>query len=179
MRNIIDLYEASILDIEGTMIEGDDIVKSPKFVLNIKCKDIQQVADVIGECIGKKIKVKNMTGRWLVNAWGNRIDVDGCPGFAIEHIGKVRFGDATIRKMWFADWDGRLICKQELYDYKLKTSTKALEISNPKNYTKHRTHLGLIGSGTQRIDNTYHWGEDSLWDWLSKHGFEEFFDKNN
>ena len=177
MRNIIDLYEASILDIEGTMIEGDDIVKLPKFVLNVKCKDIQQVADIIGECIGKKIKVKKTTGRWLVNAWGNRIDVDGCQGFVIERVGKVRFGDAPIRKMWFADWDGRLICKQELYDYRLKTSTKEVYISDPKNYTKHKTQLGVVGSGSLRNDWIYHWGEDTLWDWLTKSGFESFFDK--
>lgn len=118
MKNIIDLYEASLLDIEATLIDSDDIIKSPKIALGVKCKDIQQVADVVGNCVGKKIKVKNMTGKWLVHSWGNRIDVDGCPGFAIEHIGKVKFGDAPIRKLWFAVWEGRLICKQELYDYR-------------------------------------------------------------
>lgn len=177
MRNIIDLYEASILDIEGTLIDSDNIIKSPKIALSVKCKDIQQVADVVGECIGKKIKVKKMTGRWLVNAWGGRLNIDNCPGFAIEHIGKERFGDAPIRKIWFAVWEGRLICKQELYDYKLKTSTKAVYISDRKNYTKHRTDLGLIGSGTQRNDWMYHWGEDNLWEWLTKSGFDRFFDK--
>ena len=179
MRNIIDLYEASILDIEGTMIEGDDIIKSPKYTLGVKCKDIQQVADAVGECIGKKIKVKKMNGRWLLSAWGNRIHVDGCPGFAIEHIGKVRFGDAPIRKLWFAVWEGRLICKQELYDYRRKTASVLTPeyTLNPKNYTKHKTQLGVVGSGALRNDWMYHWGEDTLWDWLTKSGFERFFDK--
>lgn len=179
MRNIIDLYEASILDIEGTMIEGDDIVKSPKYVLDVKCKDIQQVAEAVGKCVGKKIKVKKMTGKWFMNAWGNRLHVVDCPGFAIEHIGKTAFGDAPIRKLWFADWDGRLICKQEIYNYSRKTASVLTPeyISNPKNYTKHITKFGVIGSGTLRNDWMYHWGEDTLWDWLTKSGFERFFDK--
>lgn len=176
MKNIIDLYEASILDIEGTMIDGDDIVKSPKIALNIKCKDIQQVADVVGECIGQKIKVKKMTGNWLVNAWGNRIHVDKCPGFTIEHIDKVSFGDAPIRKLWFAVYEGKLICKQELYKYKSITSHIT---SNPKNYVKNKTVLGVVGSGKLHSDHIYHWGEDTLWDWLTKSGFDKFFDKNN
>ena len=176
------ISEASLLDIEGTIIDGDDIVKSPKFALDVKCKDIQQVAEVVGKCIGKKIKVKKMTGKWLLHSWGTRIHVDGCPGFAIEHVGKVRFGDAPIRKLWFADWDGRLICKQELYDYRRKTSSPVLTpeiLSNPKNYTKHKTQLGVVGSGSGvlRNDWIYHWGEDTLWDWLVKSGFEKFFDK--
>ena len=50
-------------------------------------------------------------------------------------------------------------------------------LSNPKNYTKHKTQLGVIGSGTMRNGWMYHWGEDTLWDWLTKSGFERFFDK--
>lgn len=179
MKNIIDLYEASILDIEGILIDSDNIIKSPKIALSVKCKDIQQVADVVGQCIGQKIKVKKMTGNWLVNAWGNRINVDKCPGFAIEHIGTKQFGDVPIRKLWFADWEGRLICKQELYDYRRKPSSVLTPeyTSNPKNYTKHKGSLGVVGSGTLRNDHIYHWGEDTLWEWLSKNGFERFFDK--
>lgn len=187
MRNIIDLYEASILDIEGTMIEGDDIIKSPKYTLGVKCKDIQQVADAVGECIGKKIKVKKMNGRWLLSAWGNRIHVDDCPGFAIEHIGKTQFGDAPIRKMWFADWNGLLICKQEIYNYSRKPGGRSgdiamwtpTEMANIKNYKKHITSIGVIGTGMQRYDSKYNWGKDDLWEWLSLHGFNEFFDKNS
>lgn len=185
MKSLKEILEVSILDIEGTMIEGDDIIKSPKFVLDVKCKDIQQVANVVGECIGKKIKVKKITGKWLINHWGNRIDVDGCPGFAIEHIGKAHFGDVPIRKLWFAVWEGRLICKQELYDYKRKPGGRSgniamwtpKEMANPKNYTKHKTQLGVVGSGTLRNYWMYHWEEDTLWDWLTKSGFERFFDK--
>jgi hypothetical protein len=180
MKTLKEILEASVLDVEGTMIEGDDIVKSPKFVLNVKCNNIEEVADAVGRCVGKKIKVKKMKGRWLVNAWGQRIDVDGCPGFAIEHIGKAQFGDAPIRKLWFAVWEGRLMCKQELYSYRRKTGPSVLTpeyMSNPKNYTKHRTQLGVIGSGTQRNDLMYHWGEDTLWDWFVKSGFDRFFDK--
>lgn len=179
------ISEASILDIEGTIIDGDDIVKSPKYVLDVKCEDIQQVADVISKCIGKKIKVKKLTGKWIVCDWGNRINVDKCPGFAIEHIGTKQFGDAPIQKIWFANWDGRLICKQEIYDYSRKpggsTGNIAIwtpaEMANIKNYTKHRVSLGVVGSGTLRNDHIYHWGEDSLWEWLSIYGFERFFDK--
>lgn len=179
MKTLKDILEASILDIEGTLIDSDNIVKSPKFALNVKCKDIQQVADVVGEYIGKKIKVKKLTGNWLVNAWGNRINVDGCLGFAIEHIDTKQFGDVPIRKLWFADWNGRLICKQELYDYKRKPSSVLTPeyTSNPKNYTKHRGSLGVIGSGALHNDRMYHWGEDPLWDWLTQSKFERFFDK--
>lgn len=181
MRSLREyMYEGLLRGEEATLIDGDDIVRSPEIVLGVKCKDIQQVAEVVGKCIGKKIKVKKMTGKWLVHSWGNRIDVDGCPGFAIEHIGKVRFGDAPIRKLWFAVWEGRLICKQELYDYRRKTTSLVLTpeiLSNPKNYTKHRTFIGLVGSGTLRNDWIYHWGEDTLWDWFVKSGFERFFDK--
>lgn len=185
MRNIIDLYEASILDIEGTLIDSDNIIKSPKIALGVKCKDIQHVADIVGNCVGKKIKVKKLTGKWLANDWGDRIHIDNCPGFAIEHIGKEKFGNAPIRKMWFADWDGRLICKQEIYTYTRKPGGRSgniavwtpTEMANIKNYAKHKTQLGVIGSGTQRNDWMYHWGEDNLWEWLSKHGFERFFDK--
>ena len=110
---------------------------------------------------------------------GTRINVDGCPGFAIEHIGKAPFGDAPIRKLWFAVWERQLMCKQELYDYRRKTASVLTPeyTSNPKNYTKHRIQLGTIGSGTQRNDWVYHWGEDTLWDWFIKSGFERFFDK--
>jgi hypothetical protein len=177
MKSLKKILEASLLDIEGTIIDGDDIVKSPKFALGVKCNNIEEVADAVGRCVGKKIKVKKMKGRWLVNAWGQRIDVDGCPGFAIEHIGKAQFGDAPIRKLWFAVWEGRLICKQELYSYILKTTPKAVYISDPKNYTKHKTQLGVVGSGSLRNDWMYHWGEDTLWDWLTKSGFERFFYK--
>ena len=185
MKSLKEVLEASILDIEGTMIEGDDIVKSPKFVLGVKCTDIQQVADAVGECIGKKIKVKKMTGKWLVCHWGNRINVDGCPGFAIEHVGKEHFSDVPIRKLWFVDWDGRLICKQEIYNYSRKPGGRSgdiamwtpTEMANIKNYTKHKNQLGVIGSGTLRNDYMYRWGEDTLWEWLSKYGFERFFDK--
>lgn len=69
MKSLKDILEASLLDIEGTIIDGDDIVKSPKYTLGVKCKDIQQVADAVGTCIGKKIKVKKMTGKWLVCHW--------------------------------------------------------------------------------------------------------------
>lgn len=179
MKTLKDILEASILDIEGILIDSDNIIKSPKIALSVKCKDIQQVADVVGQCIGQKIKVKKMTGNWLVNAWGNRIHVDKCPGFAIEHIGTKQFGDVPIRKLWFADWEGRLICKQELYDYRRKPSSVLTPeyTSNPKNYTKHKGSLGVVGSGTLRNDHIYHWGEDTLWEWLSKNGFERFFDK--
>jgi hypothetical protein len=178
-NSLHSLLEGLLRGEEATLIDGDNIVKSPEIVLSVKCNDIQQIADVVGKCVGKKIKVKKMTGRWLVNVWGQRIDVDGCPGFAIEHIGKVRFGDAPIRKLWFAVWEGRLICKQEIYDYRRKTASVLTPeyTSNPKNYTKHRTSLGLVGSGTMRNDWMYHWGEDTLWDWLVKSGFERFFDK--
>lgn len=175
------ISEASLLDIEGTLIDSDDIIKSPKFALGVKCTDIQQVADVVGKCVGQKIRVKKMTGNWLVNSWGNRINVDGCPGFAIEQIGKVVFGDAPIRKMWFAVWEGRLICKQEIYNYNYSKKARIPLTPgyhpNPKNYTKHKTQLGIVGSGTLRNDWMYHWGEDTLWDWLTKSGFERFFDK--
>lgn len=185
MKTLKDILEASILDIEGTLIDSDKMIKSPKIALNVKCKDIQQVADVVGQCIGQKIKVKKMTGKWLLNSWGNRIHVDDCPGFAIEHIGKEHFGDAPIRKMWFAVWDGRLICKQEIYGYSRKSGGRSgdiamwtpAEMANIKNYTKHKTQLGVVGSGTLRNDWIYHWGEDTLWDWLVKSGFERFFDK--
>ena len=179
MKTLKDILEASILDIEGTLIDSDNLIKSPKIALGVKCTDIQQVADAVGRCIGKKIKIKKMTGNWLVNSWGNRINIDGCPGFAIEHIGKVEFGEAPIRKIWFAVWFGRLICKQEIYSYSRKTASVLTPeyTSNPKNYTKHKTQLGVIGSGTQRNDWMYHWGEDTLWEWLTKSGFERFFDK--
>ena len=181
-NSLHSLLEGLLRGEEATLIDGDDIVKSPEIVLGVKCKDIQQVAEVVGKCIGKKIKVKKMTGKWLLHSWGTRIHVDDCPGFAIEHVGKVRFGDAPIRKLWFADWDGRLICKQELYDYRRKTTSPVLTpeyMSNPKNYTKHKTQLGVVGSGSGvlRNDWIYHWGEDTLWDWLVKSGFERFFDK--
>lgn len=179
-NSLHSLLEGLLRGEEATLIDGDDIVKSPEIVLGVKCKDIQQVAEVVGKCIGKKIKVKKLKGNWLVHSWGTRIDVDGCLGFAIEHIGKVQFGDAPIRKLWFADWNGRLMCKQELYDYRRKTSSPVLTpeiISNPKNYTKHRTSLGLVGSGALRNDWMYHWGEDTLWDWFVRSGFERFFDK--
>ena len=180
MRSLKDICEGLLRGMEDTLIDGDDIVRSPEVALGVKCKDIQQVAEVVGKCVGRKIKVKKLTGKWLVHSWGNRIDVDGCPGFAIEHIGKVRFGDAPIRKLWFADWEGRLICKQELYDYRRKIGPSVLTpeyMSNPKNYTKHKTQLGVVGSGTLRNDWMYHWGDDTLWDWLVKSGFERFFDK--
>ena len=127
-NSLHSLLEGLLRGEEATLIDGDDIVKSPEVALSVKCKDIQQVAEVVGKCIGKKIKVKKMTGNWLVHSWGNRIDVDGCPGFAIEHIGKVRFGDAPIRKLWFVVWEGRLICKQELYDYRRKTTSNIISI---------------------------------------------------
>lgn len=179
-NSLHSLLEGLLQGEEATMIDGDDIVRSPEIVLSVKCTDIQQVADVVGKCVGQKIKVKKITGKWLVHSWGNRIDVDDCPGFAIEHIGKVKFGDAPIRKLWFAVWEGRLICKQEIYDYRRKTTSPVLTseiISNPKNYTKHKIQLGVVGSGTLRNDWMYHWGEDTLWDWLTKSGFERFFDK--
>lgn len=185
MKTLKEILEASILDIEGTMIEGDDIVKSPKFVLGVKCNNIEEVADIVGKCVGKKIKVKKMTGKWLVNSWGNRINIDGCPGFAIEHIDKKAFGDVPTRKIWFAVWEGRLICKQELYNYNYNGKAKAPSVftpgyrPTPKNYTKHKTQLGVVGSGTQRNDWMYHWGDDTLWDWLTKSGFDKFFDKNS
>ena len=50
-------------------------------------------------------------------------------------------------------------------------------MSNPKNYTKHKTQLGVVGSGGHWKDSIYHWGEYTLWDWLVKSGFERFFDK--
>ena len=128
MKSLKDILEGLLRGEEATLIDGNDIVKSPEIVLSVKCKDIQQVAEVVGKCVGQKIKVNKMTGKWLVHSWGNRIDVDGCPGFAIEHIGKVRFGDAPIRKLWFADWDGRLICKQELYDYRRKTTSHRIDV---------------------------------------------------
>lgn len=185
MKTLKDILEASILDIEGTLIDSDNLIKSPKIALGVKCTDIQQVADVVGRCVGKKIKVKKLTGKWLINSWGNRLHVDGCPGFAIEHIGKVAFGDAPIRKIWFAVWEGRLICKQEIYDYSRKPGGRTgdiamwtpTEMANIKNYTKRKTQLGIVGSGTLRNDWMYHWGEDTLWDWLTKSGFERFFDK--
>lgn len=183
MRNIIDLYEASILDIEGTMIEGDDIVKSPKFVLDVKCKDIQQVADVVGKCVGQKIKVKKMTGKWYVDGYnlGSCIDVKGCPGFVIERIDSSRIDGRVDRKLYFAVWEGRLVCKLDLYYYRRKTNLlkvwKAEDIANPNNYSKIKNTLGVVGSGTKRHDWVYHWEEDTLWDWLTKSGFERFFDK--
>ena len=183
MRSLKDILEGLLRGEEATLIDGDDIVKSPEIVLGVKCKDIQQVAEVVGKCIGKKIKVKKLKGNWLVHSWGTRIDVDGCLGFAIEHIGKVQFGDAPIRKLWFAVWEGRLICKQELYNYNYNGKAKAPSVFTPgycptsKNYTKHRTSLGLVGSGALRNDWMYHWGEDTIWDWLTKSGFERFFDK--
>ena len=181
MRSLKEhMYEGLLQGEEATMIDGDDFVKRPEIVLSVKCTDIQQVADVVGKCVGQKIKVKKMTGKWLVHSWGNRIDVDVCAGFAIVHIGKVKFGDAPFRKLWFAVWEGRLICKQEIYDYRRKTTSPVLTseiISNPKNYTKHKIQLGVVGSGTLRNDWMYHWGEDTLWEWFVKSGFERFFDK--
>lgn len=179
MKTLKDVLEASILDIEGTLIDSDNLIKSPKIALNVKCTDIQQVAEVVGKCVGQKIKVKKLTGKWLISNWGNRLHVDDCPGFVIEHIGKVEFGDAPIRKMWFAVWDGRLICKQEIYNYTRKTASVLIPgyHPNPKNYTKHINQLGVVGSGSLRNDWIYHWGEETLWEWLTKSGFERFFDK--
>lgn len=184
-NSLHSLLEGLLAGEDATLISGDDVVKRPEVALNVRCNDINDVADVVGKCVGQKIKVKKMTGKWLVNCWGNRIDVDDCQGFAIEHIGKAKFGDAPIRKIWFANWDGRLICKQELYDYGRKAGGRTgniamwtpTEMANIKNYKKIKTSLGVIGSGTQHIDHIYHWGEDTLWDWLVKSGFERFFDK--
>jgi hypothetical protein len=180
-NSLHSLLEGLLRGEEATLIDGDEIVKRPEIVLGVKCKDINEVADVISKCIGQKIKVKKMSGKWYVDGFnfGPYIDVKGCPGFAIERIGKAHFGDAPIRKLWFAVWEGRLICKQEIYDYRRKTASVLTPeyTSNPKNYTKHRTSLGLIGSGTMRNDWMYHWGEDTLWDWFVKSGFERFFDK--
>ena len=46
---------------EATLIDGDKIVRSPEIVLGVKCKDIQQVAEVVGKCVGQKIKVKKIS----------------------------------------------------------------------------------------------------------------------
>ena len=61
------------------MIDGDDFVKRPEIALNVKCKDINEVADVISKCIGQKIKVKKMSGKWYVDGYNNGpyIDVKG------------------------------------------------------------------------------------------------------
>lgn len=183
MRSLKDILEGLLQGQEATLIDGDEIVKSPEVALDVKCNNIEEVADIVGKCVGKKIKVKKMTGKWLVNAYGQRINVDGCPGFAIEHIDKKAFGDVPTRKIWFAVWEGRLICKQELYNYNYNGKAKAPSVftpgyrPTPKNYTKHKTQLGVVGSGTSRYDRMYHWGDDTLWDWLTKSGFERFFDK--
>ena len=64
MRSLKEhIYEGLLRGEEATLIDGDDIVRSPEIVLGVKCKDIQQVADVVGKCVGKKIKVKKMTGQ--------------------------------------------------------------------------------------------------------------------
>lgn len=183
MRSLKDILEGLLQGEEATIIDGDDFVKKPEIALNVKCSDIQQVADVVGNCIGQKIKVKKMTGKWYVDGFndGAYIDAKGIKGFAIEHESTSHMGNRVDRKMWFAIWEGRLICRQDIYAYRRKTGilkywTEA-DIADIKNYSKIKTGLGVIGSGTRRHDNMYHWGEDTLWDWLENSGFERFFDK--
>ena len=60
MKTLKDLLEASILDIEGTLIDSDNLIKSPKIALGVKCNNIEEVADAVGRCVGKKIKVKKL-----------------------------------------------------------------------------------------------------------------------
>ena len=69
MKSLKDILEGLLRGEEATLIDGNDIVKSPEIVLSVKCKDIQQVAEVVGKCVGQKIKVKKMTGKWLVHPW--------------------------------------------------------------------------------------------------------------
>lgn len=40
MKSLKDILEASILDIEGTLIDSNNIIKSPKIALSVKCKRI-------------------------------------------------------------------------------------------------------------------------------------------
>ena len=57
-NSLHSLLEGLLAGEDATLISGDDIVKKPEVALNIKCNDIQQVADIIGKCIGQNIKVK-------------------------------------------------------------------------------------------------------------------------
>ena len=187
MRTLKDILEGLLRGEEATLIDGDDIVRSPEIALGVKCTDIQQVAEVVGKCIGQKIKVKKMTGKWYVDGFnsGAYIDAKGLEGFAIEYKSESHMGSRVDRKMWFAVWERRLICRQDVYYYSRKPGGKSgniamwtpAEIANIENYRKIKNGLGVIGSGTRRHDNMYHWGEDTLWDWLTKSGFERFFDK--
>ena len=68
-NSLHSLLEGLLRGEEATMIDCDDIVRSPEIALDVKCKDIQQVAEVVGKCVGQKIKVKKMTGKWLVHFW--------------------------------------------------------------------------------------------------------------
>lgn len=183
MRRLKYILEGLLQGQDATLISGDDIIKRPEISLNVKCKDIQQVADIVGKCVGQKIKVKKMTGKWYVDGYNNGpyIDVKGCPGFAIEHIDSSHITNRVDRKLYFAVWEGRLICKQDLFYYRRKTGIlkywTETDIANIKNYSKIKNTLGVVGSGTRRYDWVYHWDEDTLWDWFVKSGFERFFDK--
>jgi hypothetical protein len=169
---------------EATLIAGDDFVKRPEIALNVKCKDIDEVAEVVGKCVGKKIKVKKMKGKWC-SSNGGCINVDGCPGFAIEHIDILQSSqpkNCVDRKLYFVVWEGRLVCKQDMYYYKRKktdifTVLTPKDLANPKNYSKVTNNIGVVGAGLGRRDWVYHWGEDTLWDWFTESGFERFFDK--
>ena len=183
MKNLKDLCEGLLQGMDSTLINGDDIIKKPEIALNVACNDIKQVADVVGKVVGKKIKVKKMTGKWYVDGFRNGayIDVKGLEGFTIEHESISHMGNRVDRKMWFAVWEGRLICRQDIFYYRRKAGILKYwtekDIADIKNYSKLTNELGVIGSGTCRHDNMYRWGEDTLWDWLENSGFERFFDK--
>lgn len=190
MKNLKDILEGLLQGEEATMIDGDDFVKRPEIALNVKCKNINEVADVISKCIGQKIKVKKMSGKWYVDGYSGSpyIDVKGCPGFAIEHIDDST--DITGRidsKLYFAVWKEQLVCKYELFYYRRKPGGKSgniamwtpAEMANPNNYSKVKNTLGVVGSGTKRLlhDCVYRWDEDTLWDWLVNSGYDKFFSK--
>ena len=167
MKSLKDILEGLLQGQEATMIDCDDFVKRPEIALNVKCKDIQQVAEVVGKCIGKKIKVKKMTGKWYVDGYrqGSYIDVKGCPGFAIEHIDPSHITGRIDRKLYFVVWEGRLVCRYDMFYYRRKPGGKSgnivmwtpTEIANIENYSKVSNPIGVIGSGTKRHDWIYHW----------------------
>ena len=61
-NSLHSLLEGLLAGEDTTLISGDDIIKTPEIVLDVKCDDIQQVANVISKCIGQNIKVKKLSG---------------------------------------------------------------------------------------------------------------------
>jgi hypothetical protein len=151
-NSLHSLLEDSILaDVDNNLVFGDKQIKKPEIALNKSCNNFEEIVELVADYFGvQKPKIKKSSaGLKQPGKYGAGVSLYNDPLVQFD-IASKNNPNLIVSTIILAKWGKKLIIQTKGIDY-TKNNKKPSRIS------------GLAG---MYDDESYKWGEMTLWDWI-------------